>query len=105
VFQVDNLKIGENLKEKQQKLSHPVGSQSYQTLISSFFRFSLLSWSVCSIRKYCLWFEMTKLSSEKQKKSSFYKEKSLVGLTPGLSFCLEKAIVKFGTKLSFFITF
>ncbi len=26
---------------------------------------------------------MAKLNSEKQKKSSFYEEKSLVGLTPG----------------------
>jgi hypothetical protein len=60
-------------------------SQSYQTLISSFFRFSLLSLSVCRIRKYCLCFEMAKLSREKWKKSSFYKEKSLVGLTPGLN--------------------
>jgi hypothetical protein len=59
------------------------GSQSYQTLISLFFRFSLLSLSVCRIRKYCLCFEMTKLSSEKRKKSLFYKEKSLVGLNPG----------------------
>jgi hypothetical protein len=28
---------------------------------------------------------MAKLNSEKQKKSSFYEEKSLVGLTPGLN--------------------
>jgi hypothetical protein len=27
---------------------------------------------------------MVKLNSKKQKKSSFYEEKSLVGLTPGL---------------------
>ncbi len=39
--------------------------------------------SVCSIGKYCLYIKMAKLSSKKQEKSSFYKEKSLVGLTPG----------------------
>ncbi len=55
-------------------------SQSYQTLISSFFRFLLLSLSVCSIEKYCLYIKMAKLNSKKRKKSSFYKEKSLVGL-------------------------
>jgi hypothetical protein len=56
-------------------------SQSYQTLISSFFRFLLLSLSVCSTRKYCLYIEMAKHKSKKWKKSSFYNEKSLVGLT------------------------
>ncbi len=59
-------------------------SQSYKNLISSFFRFLLLSLRVCSIRKYCLCYKMAKLNSKKQKKSSFYEEKSLVGLTPGL---------------------
>jgi hypothetical protein len=59
-------------------------SQSYQTLISPFFSFLLLSLSVCGTRKYCLCFEMAKLNNKKQKKSLFYKEKSLVGLTPGL---------------------
>ncbi len=43
-------------------------SQSYQTLISSFFRFLLLSLSVCTIRKYFLYFKMVKLSSKIQKK-------------------------------------
>jgi hypothetical protein len=33
---------------------------------------------------------MAKLSNKKQKKSPFYEEKSLVGLTPGM---LEHAIV------------
>ncbi len=42
----------------------------------------LLSFSVCSTRKYCLYFEMSRLNSKEQKKSSFYSEKSLVGLTP-----------------------
>ncbi len=60
-------------------------SQSYKNLISSFFRFLLLSLSVCSIRKYCLCYNMAKLNSEKQKKSSFYEEKSLVGLTLDLN--------------------
>ncbi len=48
-----------------------------------FFWFSLLSLSVCRIRKYCLCFKMAKLNSEKHKKSSLYEEKSLVGLTLG----------------------
>jgi hypothetical protein len=57
-------------------------SQSYKNLISSFFRFLLLSLSVCSIRKYFLCNKMAKHQSKKQKKSLFYEEKSLVGLTP-----------------------
>ncbi len=61
-------------------------SQSYQNLISSFFQFLLLSFRVCSIRKYFLHFEMAKLKSKKLNKSSFYEAKSLVGLTPGLFF-------------------
>ncbi len=60
-------------------------SQSYQNLISSFFRFLLLSLSVWSIQKYYLCFKMAELNKEKLKKSSFYEEKSLVGLTPGLN--------------------
>ncbi len=55
-------------------------SQSYKNLISLFFRFLLLSLSVCSIRQYCLCYKMVKVNS---KKSLFYEEKSLVGLTPG----------------------
>jgi hypothetical protein len=58
-------------------------SQSYQTLISSFFRFLLLTLTVCSIRKYYLYFKTAKLNPEKRKKSSFYEEKNLVGLTLG----------------------
>jgi hypothetical protein len=61
-------------------------SQSYQNLISLFLRFLLLSLSVCSIRKYCLCFKMAKLNSGKRKKSLFYEEKSLVGLTPRVNF-------------------
>ncbi len=57
-------------------------SQSYQTLISLFFRFSLLRLSVCNVRKYRLRFKMAKLNSEKWKKSLFYGEKRLLGLTP-----------------------
>ncbi len=45
-------------------------------------RFLLLSLSVCSIGKYCLYVKMTKLNSKKRKNFSFYEEKSLVGLTP-----------------------
>jgi hypothetical protein len=52
-------------------------------MISSFSRFLLLSLGVCSIRKYFLYFEMANINPEKQKKFSFYGEKSLVGLTPG----------------------
>jgi hypothetical protein len=43
-------------------------SQSYQTLISLFFRLLLLSLSACSIEKYCLCIKMAKLSSKKRKK-------------------------------------
>jgi hypothetical protein len=50
-------------------------SQSYQTLISSFFRFLLLSLSVCSIRKYCLYFEAAKLKRKNEKNLRFTKKK------------------------------
>ncbi len=50
-------------------------SQSYKNLISSFFRFLLLSLSVCSIRQYCLCCKMAMLNSEKRKKSSFLRRK------------------------------
>ncbi len=57
-------------------------SQSYRTLISLFFRFLLLSLSVCITGNYYLYIKMAKRNSKKRKKTSFYKEKSLVGLTP-----------------------
>ncbi len=49
-------------------------SQSNKNLISSFFRFLLLSLSVCIIRKYCLCYKMSKLYSEKQKNLCFMKK-------------------------------
>ncbi len=55
-------------------------------MISSFFRFSLLSYSVCRTGKYCLYIKMAERNSKKRKKSLFYEEKSLVGLTPGEDF-------------------
>jgi hypothetical protein len=66
-----------NLNVTQVKIifSYSIGSQSYQTLISLFFRFSLLSLSVCRIRKYCLYFEMAKLSSKNRKNLRFLKKK------------------------------
>ncbi len=66
---------------QKRKIRKTSKSQSYQNLMSSFFWFLLLSLSVCSIIKYCLCFKMAKLNSEKRKKSLFYEEKSLVGLT------------------------
>ncbi len=68
-------------------------SQSYQTLISLFFRFLLLSLRVCSIGKYCLYIKMAKLNSKKRKKSLFYKKNSLVGLTPGQRIALRKCFI------------
>ncbi len=64
-------------------------SQPYQTLISSLFRFLLLSLSVCSISKYCLYFKTAKLNSKKWKNSSFYEEKSLVGLVGNGLYCFS----------------
>ncbi len=55
-------------------------SQSYQTLISSFFRYSLLS---LAILKYRTMLQTLKLNNKKRKKSLFYVEKSLVRLAPG----------------------
>ncbi len=48
-----------------------------------FFQFSLLSLSVCSIRKYFLYLKRANLNSKNQKKSVFNEEKNLVGLTLG----------------------
>jgi hypothetical protein len=58
-------------------------SQSYQTLISSFFWFFLLSLAISKYRQYFLMLQTLKLTNKKRKKSLFYEEKSLVGLTPG----------------------
>jgi hypothetical protein len=58
-------------------------SQSYQTMISSIFEFLLLSLAILKYRQYFLMLQTLKLSIQKQKKSLFYKEKSLVELTPG----------------------
>jgi hypothetical protein len=57
-------------------------NQSYQTLISSFFQFFLLGLAISKYRQYFLLLQTLKLNNEKQKKSSFSEEKSLVGLTP-----------------------
>jgi hypothetical protein len=43
-----------------------------------FFHFLMLSFSVCSIRKYCLYFKMAKLKSKKSEKR---RNQCLVGLT------------------------
>ncbi len=45
-----------------------IRSQSYKNLISSFFRFSLLSLSFCRTWKNCLYIKMAKLNSEKTEK-------------------------------------
>jgi hypothetical protein len=79
MIQVSIIKKSNN-REKFEKIAAN-RKQSHQTLISLFFRFSFLSLSV-SIRKYSLYFEMAKLIIKKRKKSSFYKEKILVVLTP-----------------------
>ncbi len=50
-------------------------SQSYKTLISSFFRFSLLSLAISKYRQYFLMLQTLKLNNKQQKKSSFYEEK------------------------------
>jgi hypothetical protein len=58
-------------------------SQSYQTLIYSFFWFSILGLAVSKYKQYFLILQTLTLNNEKWKKYSFYEEKSLVGLTPG----------------------
>ncbi len=58
-------------------------SQSYQTLISLFFQFLLLSLAFLKHRQYFLILQTLKLNNKKRKKSMFYEEKSLVRLTPG----------------------
>jgi len=59
-------------------------SQSYQTLISSFYRFLLLSLTISKYRQCFLMLQTLKLNNGKWKKSLFYEEKSLVGLTPSV---------------------
>ncbi len=49
-----------------------------------FFSYLLLSLAILKYRQYLLMLEKLKLNNKKQKKSLFYKEKSLVGLTHGL---------------------
>jgi hypothetical protein len=61
-------------------------SQSYQTLLSSFFWFSLLSLAISKYIQYFLMLQTLKLKNENWKKSSFYQEKSFVGLTPLISY-------------------
>jgi hypothetical protein len=58
-------------------------SQFYQTLFFFIFQFLLLSLSVCKIKNYALTIKSPSLIAKKEKKSLFYEEKSLVGLTPG----------------------
>ncbi len=58
-------------------------SQFYQTLISLFFRFLLLSLAILKYRQYFIMLQTLKLNNEKWKKSTVYEEKSLVGLTRG----------------------
>ncbi len=49
---------------------------------------------------------MAKLNSEKQKKSSFYEEKSLGGLTPGQKFFLSLSVsFSCNKRLFFFFLF
>ncbi len=45
-----------------------IRSQSYKTLISSFFQFSLLSLVILKYRQYFLMLQILKLNNEKQKK-------------------------------------
>jgi hypothetical protein len=59
-------------------------SQSYQTLISLFFHFLLLSLAISKYRQYFLMLQTLKLNNEKRKNSLFYEEKRLVGSTPGV---------------------
>ncbi len=50
----------------------------HQTLISSFFRFSLISLAILKYRQYFCMLQTLNHNNKKWKKSSFYKEKSLV---------------------------
>ncbi len=50
-------------------------SQSFKTLISSFFRFLFLSLSVCRTGKYCLYIKMSKHNSKKRKKICVLRRK------------------------------
>jgi hypothetical protein len=64
-------------------LSRSTRSQSYQTLFSLFFQFLLLSLAILKNKQYFLMLPTLKLNNKKQKKPTFYEEKSLVGLTLG----------------------
>jgi hypothetical protein len=60
-----------------------IWSQSFKALISLFFQFLFLSLAILKYRQYFLKLQTLKFNNEKWKKSLFYEEKSLVGLTPG----------------------
>jgi hypothetical protein len=62
-----------------------VWSQSYQTLIFTFFRILLLSLAILKHRQYFLMPQTLKLN-KKQKKIFVLQRKSLVGLTPSVNF-------------------
>jgi hypothetical protein len=61
--------------------------------------------SVCRTGKYCMNIKIAKPISKKRKKSSFYEEKSLVGLTPAEKnkFRTFKILAVFKTKENKFL--
>ncbi len=72
--------------------------QSYQTLIFLLSRFLLISLSVCSLKNIVCTLKWPSLTVKKQKKSSFYEEESLVGLTLELKFSVT--VVFFAPTIS-----
>ncbi len=70
--------VGTILTEGSTSIIETCRSQSYQTFISSIFQFLLLSLAIFKYWQYRLMLKILKLNTEKQKKSSFYEEKSLL---------------------------
>ncbi len=79
-------------QELSRNLLYLCRSQSYQTLISQFFRFSLLSLSIWITRKYCLCFEMAKLSSKKWKKIFVLRRKKFGRIDSRTIICFKVKI-------------
>ncbi len=74
--------------------------QSYLTLNSSFFWFSFLSLAFSKFRQYFLMLKTLNLNNKKRKKSSFYEEKSLVGLTPGLQIRVFRPLPSYSSTVT-----
>jgi hypothetical protein len=79
------------------KLAQLLGQESILPNLDFFvFPIFVVKLEYYCIRKYCMYFKMTKLESKTQKKYSFYEENSLIGLTLG---CKNYNFVNSGRRI------